>query len=282
MCFAAAPLCETFAQSFVGPLVIGVICGAVFWRTRWGKVLAGICILIGVIIGVINMQLIDKYWIWYEGYESRLMFIAMMMDFVFVPVMAIGVIQTMRAHDSGKPWKPSAKLVAAFLVVILVITIVGANVIHVTKIPHKYSYTVRTETQSTDPYYMYVPTPVEYSGEISPFIDKVQVKSGNVNITRVNTQYGWALNLSATGPFEIGVSGEGDESAYDHLSLETNKTSWRGDRAIYYSSISTIPLKYRIESSNHYVSYSGGCVLNNTVNATGWQKTNGYCATAVV
>lgn len=216
----------TFTFSFLGPLVIGVYCYIKYRDVKQRKLLVFSSVVIGIIVAIINLTILFLFFHEFGGYEFLILFIIIMIDFLFTPLLVFGSIQVLIQRNESKNLKRNAIILSLVLALIVCITIIGSGFIPIRRIYPQYSYCVSVSTNATNSYLILVPIPLVGSSEISHLVNPFERIPGNVNVSIVSTPYGLALNLSATGSFTLDSKTKiGLEFSFDNVTLQ-NATEW--------------------------------------------------------
>jgi hypothetical protein len=283
MCFAGPPICLIFSLSFFVPLCIGIYC--IETNKKMGRYrfsLGLLSIIIGIVLGFINIGIVSKYWIFYDGFESRVVFITVMVDLALIPTIFYGISWIVESKKDEKHKRLLTNILVGLVILILIITVVGANLIKVTKTPIKYSYEINTYPEGNQSYSLYLPIPLDEFGHAPKFMNNVKVSQGSGIFSVEQTQHGWALNLSSNGPIRLTVSGASKNEPFNSLSLQNSSKNRDLEFWVYHISPANQSMRFVQQISRHAVGDSTDCRINGTIGADGWTIVEGGCSRHVV
>ena len=265
-----------FGLSFAGPFLIGLYLRRRDFAIDHGKLIGTVSIILGVLIGVMNMIIYAEHVNFYSGYGFVILFITLMMDALIVPLFAFGTIKILRLKKEKQKWKLYAIVIPIALAIIVSITVIGSTYVEITRIYPESNFSIQVATNSSNSYFIYVSAPL-IDNNISQMVNYVDKLSGNVNFSVVTTLYGQALNFSALGSFEVKAAKIGVEVAFWDLSLLNSSD---GRYLVFYSTSSGDPINLTL--SGHcktlYTHFSFG--LDKSINVTGWNNLEGHHQTS--
>jgi hypothetical protein len=239
--------------------------------------LAILSFLTGISLGMINEFLIGMYWTYYEGFDYMVLFLLFMVDVLFLPITVFGTKWTFEAKSHGNKWKPWATALAIIVSLILITTVVGASIIKITKTPVHYSYEINTYPDGDGQYFMYLPLPLDGTGNVAKFMTHLKINEGSGNFSVVHTIKGWALNLSSKGHLELRVSGSSEEIPFNSVSLKNSTPDKRFQETylVYYHVQSNQSMRFMQTIDRAEVGHYEAWRINGKIEPMAWSLVEG-------
>ena len=237
-------------------------------RGRW---LSNLTFISGIIIGVFNVVVYVLY-CYHVEYLAYFILIIFLIEFSLTPTLIFGLAKILQLKEKKRKWKPLVVVILMLLGLIISSLSFEVWYLETHKTFPNSSYTVIVTSNNSNPYFMYVPSPLNQNHDVSEIVNTFEKLQGNVNISIINTAYGFALNLSASGNFSISSSIFGYPYVFYYVSLMTSHDNF----SIYLnSSLPTSSNIVMIGKSNAYFQRLN-FQLSGIVNKTGWSNVKGH------
>ena len=94
-----------FWLSFIGPLIVGLVCFIKYRTNKYGKFFTIFSFIFGLIIPMINLFISNLY-SYYVNIDILILFIVIMMDFLFLPLFTFGSLKIISRRKENRSWKP--------------------------------------------------------------------------------------------------------------------------------------------------------------------------------
>ena len=255
-----------------GSLMGSLLLGLVFYRQnpeikRAKLIFFGISLSFWGIIVIITLSL-SGFISNFLNVDILILFAISMILYLIQPIFLHGIVKTIELKIDNKSRKKHHYKTVFILTSIILVTIFVPFTFNIRERIYYASYDLRIESNSTNPYILYVPASMNSSDQIPEIARTLQVISGNASYSLITTIYGPAYNISANGSISIGFRRVIENSYNVRLSMRNESADFR--YLFYYNSSFSNQLNITLSESGSSMYIYGD------INMIGWNNLEGF------
>lgn len=278
MAVIAPPICGIFLFSIFYPVVLGASAMKKHRDDVHIVALGVLSILIGIVIGIMNVLTTIEYYAYYTGWPLRMLYMTAMIELLFIPLMVLGGIRIKKEMAGDRNWRRSTVLLSVVLAAILVVTALGGSVITVGR-GCEYRFNIDISTDGYGPYYLLLPVPLAEnhdSAVVSDFVGRLHFVSGEGDFSVIETEYGPALRISSTYSATLEVRGQSQYRSFRHITLWNESHRGYGEQFLIFTNKSFVnPIVVDVEARESCACLGTDFSMSADISANGWGSYDG-------